>query len=124
MSSYLLDTCIVIDFLRGQEAAKAFLQKLPSRPHVSVVTLTKIFAGLRSRKEETAVRAFFADCRIWNLTPDISENAGYMLRHYRPSLGIDVPDALIAATAEHHRLELATLNVKHFPMFKRLKPAY
>ena len=31
---------------------------------------------------------------------------------------------LIAATAEHHGLDLATLNVKHFPMFKRLKAAY
>ena len=30
----------------------------------------------------------------------------------------------VAATAEHHGLELATLNVKHFPMFKRLKAAY
>ena len=33
-------------------------------------------------------------------------------------------DAIIAATAEHHGLRLATLNVKHFPMFPKLKRAY
>jgi len=32
--------------------------------------------------------------------------------------------AYIAATAEHHGLKLATLNVKHFPMFPKLKRAY
>ena len=41
-----------------------------------------------------------------------------------PSHGIDIPDAIIAATAEHHGLRLATLNVKHFPMFPKLKRAY
>jgi predicted nucleic acid-binding protein len=40
------------------------------------------------------------------------------------SHGIDIPDAIIAATAEHHGLKLATLNVRHFPMFRKLKPAY
>jgi predicted nucleic acid-binding protein len=46
------------------------------------------------------------------------------MRHFHRSYGIDIPDAIIAATAEHHGLELATLNLKHFPMFPRLKPAY
>ncbi len=41
-----------------------------------------------------------------------------------PSHGLDDIDALIAATAEHHGLRLATLNVKHFPMFPKLRRAY
>ena len=47
-----------------------------------------------------------------------------MTKHYQRSHGLEFPDALIAATAEHHGLTLATLNVKHFPMFRNLKPAY
>ena len=46
------------------------------------------------------------------------------MRHFHGSHGIDDTDAIIAATAEHHGLDLATLNVRHFPMFPRLKRAY
>lgn len=45
-------------------------------------------------------------------------------KNFARSNGLDDLDALIAATTEHHRLELATPNVRHFPMFKRLKAAY
>ena len=45
-------------------------------------------------------------------------------RHFQASHGLDVSDALIAATAEQHGLALATLNIKHFPMFKGLKRPY
>jgi predicted nucleic acid-binding protein len=58
------------------------------------------------------------------ISSEISRSAGGFIRHYSTSHGIDIPDALIAATAEHHGLRLATLNVKHFPMFPRLKRAY
>jgi predicted nucleic acid-binding protein len=44
------------------------------------------------------------------------------LRLYEEGHGIDDADALIAVTAEHYGLDVATLNVKHF--FPRLKPPY
>lgn len=36
---------------------------------------------------------------------------------------IDLADYLIGATAQEHRLELATLNVLHFPIFEDLRMA-
>jgi predicted nucleic acid-binding protein len=39
-----------------------------------------------------------------------------------PSIG--TPDYLIAATADVCGARLATLNVKHFPMFERLRPPF
>jgi predicted nucleic acid-binding protein len=120
----LLDTCVVIDILRGKPDAVGFLGDLTARPSVSAVSIAEVFAGLRSQREELAARSFFRDCHQLSLSPVIAETGGMMLRHYKASHGTDVPDALIAATAEHHGLTLATLNVKHFPMFKKLKPAY
>jgi predicted nucleic acid-binding protein len=38
--------------------------------------------------------------------------------------GIDVVDYVIAATAEELGAELMTLNVRHFPMFAALRPAF
>ena len=124
MADTLLDTGIVVDFLRGSAKAATFVGALQSRPSVSVVTVAEIFAGLRSQKAEIAARGFFAQCGCLPLLHVIAEQAGHGLRHYRVSHGVDFPDALIAATADHHGLVLATLNVKHFPTFKRLSPAY
>ena len=124
MSDRLLDTCVVIDFLRGDSDAREFVQSLDARPYISAVTLTEIFAGLRSQKEERIARDFFAECKVLPLDAATSERAGVLLRHYGASHNIDVPDALIAATVEQHGLSLATLNLKHFPMIAKLKRPY
>lgn len=123
-SDTLFDTNIVVDYLRGLGAAVAFATSLSSRPSVSVVTVTEVFAGVRRRQEEVAARAFFSQSSVAPVLPEIAERAGVFLRHYRSSHGVGFADALIAATAEHHGLELATPNVRHFPMFKGLRPAY
>ncbi len=49
---------------------------------------------------------------------------GKNMRHYGASDGVQLADAIIAATAEVHVLKLVTLNVKLIPMFQRLKRAY
>ncbi|EKD91792.1 MAG: hypothetical protein ACD_29C00373G0001, partial [uncultured bacterium] len=36
--------------------------------------------------------------------------------------GTGLADAIIAATALHNELELVTLNTRHFPMLKTVKP--
>jgi hypothetical protein len=55
----------------------------------------------------------------------IANRAGELGRHWRRSHpGIGVPDLAIAATAELLEAELATLNLKHFPMFKGLRAPY
>jgi hypothetical protein len=37
---------------------------------------------------------------------------------------VGLADAILAATAEAEEAELKTLNVKHYPMFSGLEPAY
>ena len=120
----LLDTCVVIDFLRGRQGAIALIKALALQPAISSVSVAETFAGLRSQREERAVRQFFSDMKIVSVDAILAERAGAFLRHYGRSHSMDIPDALIAATAEQHGLTLATLNVKHFPMFDKLKPAY
>jgi hypothetical protein len=120
----LVDTNIVIEFLRGNSTAVAWFDGLDERVAISAISLLELYAGARSQRDEQDIIAVRQrlDCLLIN--QDIGERAGAIMRHYRKSHGIDIPDALIAATAEHHGLRLATLNVKHFPMFPRLKRAY
>lgn len=51
---------------------------------------------------------------------DVAERAAELLRRCKASHGMDTVDAVIAATAQVHGLELVTLNLKHFPMFPGL----
>lgn len=71
-------------------------------------------------------------CGIWKDRDDPEEwfrgirgdLAARWLNQYRPSHGLDIIDAVIAATARVHGLELIALNLKHFPMIPGLKAPY
>ncbi len=122
--SVLLDTSVIIDCLRLQDRARKFYAELPARAAVSVIAIAEIAAGTRRRREEDDAEKFWGLVTILPVTAEIAHRAGSHLRHFNASHGVEIADALIAATAEHHKLALATLNVKHFPMFAKLKRAY
>jgi predicted nucleic acid-binding protein len=120
----LVDTNILIDYLRGRPDAIAWLEALEERPAISAISVLELYAGARSQRDERDVIALRERLTCLPADEAITERAGAILRHYRMSHGIDIPDAIIAATAERHGLRLATLNTKHFPMFPKLKRAY
>ena len=120
----LLDTNIVIEFLRESSTAVAWFDALDERPAISAVSVLELYAGVRSQRDERDIVALRQQLICLPIVEDIGERAGSIMRHFHKSHGIDIPDAIIAATAEHHGLRLATLNVKHFPMFPKLKRAY
>ena len=120
----LLDTCILVDLLRRSSPAQEFLLALPERPRVCPVSTLELYAGARAQREERRINAMLATFERVGIDDVVFQHAGSLLRHYRSSHALDIPDALIAATAEQHGLALATLNDEHFPMFKQLKAAY
>lgn len=121
---FLLDTSIIVDALRGVSVALIFLGSLQTRATVSVITISEITAGLRKQREELEATRMFSLLNVTPVDHDIAVRAGQHLRHFGASHGVELADALIAATAEQHGLTLATLNVKHFPMFPKLQPPY
>ena len=114
----LLDTNILIDYFRERQGAVA------RKPAISVCTIMELFAGALSRGEERKIEMLPDILTVLPVTSDIARIAGQHMKHFGRSHGLDDLDSLIAATAEHHGLQLATLNVKHFPMFEGLRPAY
>ena len=112
--SILLDTSVVIECLRGHSSATNYFRRLGERPSVSVVTVSEILAGVRNRREEADAAVFWSLVKPLRVDIEIAQRAGVFLRLYNASHAVELADALIAATAEHHGLELATLNVKHF----------
>ncbi|MBL26691.1 MAG: VapC toxin family PIN domain ribonuclease [Rhodospirillaceae bacterium] len=123
----LLDTCVVIDVLRGREAAVAFVEGLPVRPSLSVITATELLAGVRGSRERRTIERLFQVYAVCDVGLAVAGLAGDYVREYGPSHNVDPLDpldALIAATAKVHGLDLATLNLKHFPMFGGLSRPY
>ena len=120
----LFDTNVLIEYLRGRQDAQDFLGAQDEEPQVSAGTVLELYAGFKSRREEQSGERLLSEAKILPVTHDIAKRAGILSRIYAASHGLDDIDAIIAATAEHHGLRLATLNVKHFPMFSKLKRAY
>jgi predicted nucleic acid-binding protein len=120
----LLDTSVVIDVLRGFPAALAFARSLEETPACSEITRVEVLRGLRSSERRPTERLF--DTLRWiGVDEAIARRAGDMGREWRRShAGIATADLLIAATAEELDVKLATLNVKHFPMFRGLRAPY
>lgn len=120
----VLDTTVLIDHVRGSEPARAYLQGLPSLPACSEVTRVELLRGVRS-SERRATERLMAMIRWIPVDEGISRRAGDIGRRYRRSHStLGIADLLIAATVELAAADLATSNVRHFPMFRRLKPPY
>lgn len=122
--SVVLDTGILVDHLRDSAAATEYLAGLGDRPSCSEVSRIEVMQGLRSSERRAADRLFALLAWV-PVSEEVARRAGELGRRWRPShSGIGVADLAIAATAEHLDISLATLNLKHFPMFKGLRAPY
>jgi predicted nucleic acid-binding protein len=97
----IVDTDILIDAGRGVSEAIACLQNIERNSSLatSVVTQMELFVGCRNKTELHEVEKFLRRFQILPLTELISDAAVDLLRQYRLSHGLLIPDALIAATA-------------------------
>lgn len=120
----LVDTCVIIDFLRGFTNAVSFFSQLTSPPAISTVTVAELYAGAKNKTKKAAVKAIIETFEIIDVNEEIATIGGEWSCQYTPSHGVDLPDALIAATAKVENLQLATCNLKHFPMFPDLERPY
>ena len=122
----LVDSDVLILHLRSMEAAHEWLLEAGRTQElaISVVTVTEISGGMRS-EEKSRVWRLLTSLRSEPVTYPIARRAGELMRIWRRShLGISTSDYLIAATALELGMDLATLNVRHYPMFPDLTPPF
>lgn len=118
----LVDTDVLVHHLRGHPKATRWLleQRRGGVLSISVITVAELLAGMRS-SERHAVQRLLGVFEAVPVTETIARRAGEFARSYRASHpGIGLPDHLVAATADVRGLDLATLNLRHFPMFPDL----
>lgn len=122
----LVDTDVLVWALRGSRDARAWLRTAREREPlaISAISVAELAGGMRS-PERDRVWSLLAALQAEPVTEVIARRAGEFRREYRAShSSIGTPDYLIAATADVLGAPLATLNIKHFPMFQGLKPPF
>ncbi len=124
--SALVDTSILIDYLRGNAGAGDLLERERAADvlHASEITRIEVLAGMRPTEEDDT-RALLSTL-VWHpVDVEIAEEAGALGRQWLPSHHtIDSADLAIAATAVRTDARLLTRNVRHFPMFTDLQAPY
>ncbi len=120
----LVDTDILVDFLRGRAKAAAFVDDNMERIVLSAVTVAELFAGVKGKEERSALEGFVSLFPVVPVDAGIARTGGLFKRDFGSSHGVGLADALIAATALAENADLKTLNAKHYPMIKGLRPAY
>jgi predicted nucleic acid-binding protein len=114
--SVLVDTSIIIDYLRLKNKKETYLYKLIKRGFsikISMITHTELYAGKsvwENRKVRSVLEKLVGGFQILKLTEERSLLAGELRAH----LDMQVMDAIIAATALSKNLPLASFNYKHF----------
>jgi predicted nucleic acid-binding protein len=119
----LVDSDVLIAHLRGIEVARDWLldaRRRTGQLALSVISVAEIGGGMRSGERQDVTR-LLDSCQQLPVDRAIAWRAGELRRRFRRSHNaIGIADYLIAATAQIRGCELATLNVRHFPMIEGL----
>ena len=113
--SVLVDTDVLIWHLRGYPQATRRLDQLGALT-LSAVSYLEVLQGLRNKAELATVKKML-ERRAATLLPvseSITRRAVGLMEFLSLSHGLQMGDALIAATALEHGLPVLTANVKHF----------
>lgn len=118
MRAYI-DSDVLICHLRGEQKAKNLLIQLRDEEHYDLYTgamqRAEVVFFMKSEEEEDT-ELFLSQIKTQAVGQEIVDDAGVLYRKWNPSHGIDVNDAILAATVIQTGGRIYTLNTKHFPM--------
>ncbi|MBC8385302.1 MAG: type II toxin-antitoxin system VapC family toxin [Candidatus Cloacimonetes bacterium] len=121
----LVDTTVLIDFLRKKNKNKSLLWRLKEEYKyiaISVISVFELFAGATDTKKEEEVRILLKWFDIIDLCEEIAETCGKTFIQLRKNYQIiDFRDLFIGISALYYDLDLITLNIEHFERIPDLK---
>ena len=97
---------------------------MPVDVFISTITIAELHLSVRDSKELAILTTFLDTFQPIAIDAQLAADAGLLRRDYGKSHDVCLSDALITATALRHKLQLATLNSKHYPMAKHLLLPY
>lgn len=123
-NAIIVDTDVLIDFLRGNDKAITFIDKFSPHIILSPIVIAELYAGVKGADEQSVLDNFISLFRVVPIDSEIAKAGGLYKRDFGKSHRVGLADAILAATADKENAELKTLNIKHYPMIKGIKSAY
>ena len=120
----LIDTNILIDFLRARKESVDFFNQRERQLLVSAITVAELYSGVRGEDEQQQIQKLLNILHIVPVSASIAKRGGLLKKKFAKSHGLGIADAVIAATALEENAGLITLNLKHFPMIKAKEAPY
>lgn len=118
MSEYLLDTNILIRYLRRTPGYREMLQQIARENTLSISAITRleIVRGMRKHEGEITF-GLLNSFETIPISAEIADAAGGLIQFYQASgITLGTADAIIAATGLYRSMTFITANEKHFPM--------
>lgn len=111
----IFDSDVLVWFLRGDAAAGRAVDAEENR-RLSIISLMEVVQGAKSKAEVREFRQllFVHDFEILPISEDIGFLAASLMEQHSSSHGLQLADALIAATATLTGEAIITGNVRHF----------
>ena len=121
MEVTLLDTNILIEILKGNQRTITELNMLNSSYAVSIISYMELIYGAFNSAEVKKIEKFLSNFEVIDVNKEVSQRALELIKKYAKSHTLDIPDALIAATAIVKSYKLFTYNKKDFIYIKSLQ---
>lgn len=118
----LCDTNILIEFYKKNALILTELQRIgvPDLA-ISVITEAELYYGAVNRAEMSRIQKHLSRMIVLPINRQVSEKFVAMIAQYALSHRLAIPDALIAATAVTHNMQLYTLNLRDFRFIEGLR---
>ncbi len=117
MRAYI-DSDVLIWHLRGERKTSKLIRYLRDEEKlelwIGAMQRAEIVFFMRP-EEESSTELFLSQFKTASVDQSIIDQAGKLYRKWNPSHGIDINDAILAATVQSTGGKIYCLNVKHYP---------
>ncbi len=121
----LVDTSIIIEFLRKKKKQNTYLWKLKElgfNCFISTITVFELYAGAITERHKEDLKRLLKWMEIIPFTNEIAQRSAEFYKELRfNNQLIEFRDIFIGATALEKKLPMITLNEGHFKRIKGIK---
>ena len=117
----LIDSDILIDFIRGYEPSYSFFKENNGSMFISTLSKFEIIAGAKNQRKIILLEEFLSNFSILMLNNEIVDSGYEIFKSIFLKNNMSYMDALIASTALYFKMPLVSRNKKHYNNVEKLQ---